>query len=164
MIEEEEEIERNIKETNFDSKEKVDGISDSKEQVDGISNSDEQVDTDSEAKASSEMSARASCRSPTFVSPSVSPTQIGNKYIFSPSKSSTARRSRNADPFDASINQFPAVNEQSTSYFSGVSGVETVSAEVADVNPFKRLNFASNSVFGENPKFMDGAIAHPHSR
>ena len=33
--------------------------------------------------------------------------------------------------------------------------METVSAEVANVNPRERMNFASNSVLGETPKFVD---------
>ena len=103
----------------------------------------------------SETRSRATYGSPTFVVTSVSPTRIEKKDIFSPSNSSTARRGRNAEPFDASINGFPAVNEHSTSYFSGVSGVETISIEVADINPCKRVNFASNSVFGKTPKFVD---------
>ena len=41
------------------------------------------------------------------------------------------------------------------SIFSDVSGAETVSAEVSDANPCERVNFASNSVFGKNPKFVD---------
>ena len=94
---------------------------------------------------------------------SVSPTQIGNKDIFIPSNSSAARRGRNAEPFDASINGFPAVNEHSTSYFSAVSGVETASAEIADVNMRKRMNFASNSVFGNNPKFLNLGLSPAHT-
>ena len=58
---------------------------------------------------------------------------IGNKDIFSPSNSSTARSGRNVEPFNACVNGFPAVNEHYTSYFSDVSGVETVDVEVADV-------------------------------
>ena len=58
-------------------------------------------------------------------------------------------------PFDISINQFLAVNRNCTSNFSGVTGAETVSAEVANVNPCERVNFASNAVFGKNPKFVD---------
>ena len=46
---------------------------------------------------------RASCRSPSFAVTPVSPTQIGNQDIFSPSNSSTARRGRNTEPFDASM-------------------------------------------------------------
>ena len=72
-----------------------------------------------------ETRSRASCGSPSFVVTYISPTRIGNQNIFSPSNSSTARRGRNAEPFDASINQFLAVNGHSTSYFSGVSGTET---------------------------------------
>ena len=49
------------------------------------------------------------------------------------------------------------------SYFSGVSGAETVSAEVADVNPCERMNFASNSIFGENPKFVDSGLSPAHT-
>ena len=105
--------------------------------------------------SSSETRSRASYGIPPFVATSVSPTRIGNKDIFSPSNSSTARRGRNFEPFDVSVNGFPAVNEHYTSYFSGLIDVETVSTEAADVNLCKRVNFASNSVFGETPKFVD---------
>ena len=83
--------------------------------------------------------------------------------MFSTSESSTARRGRNTKPFDASIIRFSAVNGHSTSYFSGVSVAETVSAEVADVNPCERVNFASNAVFGENPKFVDLRLSPAHT-
>ena len=49
------------------------------------------------------------------------------------------------------------------SYFSGISSAETVSAEVADVNPCKRVKFASNAVFGENPKFVDQGLLTAHT-
>ena len=49
------------------------------------------------------------------------------------------------------------------SYFSSVSGAETVSAEDADVNPCKRVNFPSNAVFGENPKFLDHGLSTAHT-
>ena len=49
------------------------------------------------------------------------------------------------------------------SYFSGVSGVETVSAEVADVNPCEAVNFASNSIFGETPNFVDLGLSPSHT-
>ena len=48
------------------------------------------------------------------------------------------------------------------SYFSGVSGVETVYAEVADVDTRKRMNFTSNSFFGETPKFVDLGLSPAH--
>ena len=60
---------------------------------------------------SSETRSRASCRIPTFIATSVSPTRIGNKCILSTSNSSTARRVRNAKPFDVSINGFPAISD-----------------------------------------------------
>ena len=65
--------------------------------------------------SSSETRSRASCEIPTFIATSVSPTWIGNQDIFSPSHPSIAKRGRNAEPFDASINRFLAVNEHSTS-------------------------------------------------
>ena len=61
------------------------------------------------------------------------------------------------------MNQFSAVNGHSTSYFSGVSGAETVSAEVANVNPCESVNFPSNAVFGENPKFVDLGLSTAHT-
>ena len=41
--------------------------------------------------------------------------------------------------------------------------METVSAEVADVNLCERVNFASNSVFGKNPKFVDLGLLPAHT-
>ena len=110
-----------------------------------------------------ETRSRASCGSPTFVAMTVSSTQIRNQDIFSPSNSSTTRRGRKSEPFDASIHQFSAVNGHSTSYFSGVSGAETVSVEISDVNPCERVNFASNAIFGKNPNFVDLGLSTDHT-
>ena len=41
--------------------------------------------------------------------------------------------------------------------------METVSAEVADVNPRGKMNFASNSIFGETPKFVDLGLSPAHT-
>ena len=41
--------------------------------------------------------------------------------------------------------------------------METVSAEVFDVNPRKRMIFASNSVFGKTPKFVDLGLSPAHT-
>ena len=41
--------------------------------------------------------------------------------------------------------------------------METVSAEVADVNLCKSVNFASNSIFGETPKFVDLGLSPAHT-
>ena len=41
--------------------------------------------------------------------------------------------------------------------------METISAEVSDVNPRKRMKFASNSVFGEAPKFVDLVLSSAHT-
>ena len=106
---------------------------------------------------------RASFGSPKFVDLSLSSTRIRNQDIFSPSNSSTAIRGRNAEPYDASINRFLAVNGHSTSYFSGISNAERVSSEVADINPCKRVNFASNAVFGKNPKVVDLGLSTAHT-
>ena len=35
--------------------------------------------------------------------------------------------------------------------------------EVADVNPCERVNFASNSIFGETPKFVDFGLSPSHT-
>ena len=41
--------------------------------------------------------------------------------------------------------------------------METVSAEVFDANPRERMNFASNSVFGKKPKFLDLGLSPAHT-
>ena len=41
--------------------------------------------------------------------------------------------------------------------------METVSAEFSDINPRERMHFASNSVFGENPKFVDLGLSPAHT-
>ena len=41
--------------------------------------------------------------------------------------------------------------------------MEIVSAEVTDVNPHEKTNFASNSVFGKTPKFVDLGISPAHT-
>ena len=41
--------------------------------------------------------------------------------------------------------------------------METVSTKVDDVNPRERMNFASNSVFGKNPKFVDLRLSTTHT-
>ena len=113
--------------------------------------------------SSSERRYRASFQIPTFVATSVYPTRIGNQNILSPSHLSIAKSGRNAKPFDASIIVFSAVHEHSTSYFSGLIDVETFFAEVADIKPRERINFASNSVFGENPNSVDLGLSPAHT-
>ena len=41
--------------------------------------------------------------------------------------------------------------------------METVSAEVADINLCKRVNFESNYVFVKTPKFMDLGLSPAHT-
>ena len=41
--------------------------------------------------------------------------------------------------------------------------METVSAEVADVNPRERMNFASTFVFGKTTKLMDLGLSTAHT-
>ena len=41
--------------------------------------------------------------------------------------------------------------------------METVSAEVAEVNLHKSMNCASNSVFGETPKFVNLGLSPAHT-
>ena len=84
-----------------------------------------------------------SSQSPSFNSTNVSPSRFDNQEVISPSHPSIANRGRNAEPFDAPINGPLAKNSHSTSYFSGVIGLESIFGEVADVNARKRMNFAS---------------------
>ena len=71
---------------------------------------------------SSKEHSRLSSQGPSCIGNSISPTRTGNQDIFSPSHHpSISKRGRNDEPFDASINGFLAVNDHSTSYFSGVS-------------------------------------------
>ena len=86
---------------------------------------------------------------------SVSLAGFGNQEVISPSHPSIAKRGRNADPFNASIDVSLAVNCPSTSYSSGIIGFEAVLREVANVNACKRMNFASNSALSKTPKFVD---------
>ena len=90
---------------------------------------------------------------------SVSPELFRNQEVISPRNPSIAKRGRNADPFDAPIDGSLAVNGHSTSYFSGVIGLESVPGEVTNVNESERMNFASNSVLGKTPKFVDLGIS-----
>ena len=57
----------------------------------------------------SDYNSRLISQGPSCVSNSVSPTRTGNQNIFSPSHPSIAKRDRNADPCDASMNGFLAV-------------------------------------------------------
>ena len=41
--------------------------------------------------------------------------------------------------------------------------METVSAEIDDLNPCERVNFASNSVFGKTPKFVGLRLSPSHT-
>ena len=92
--------------------------------------------------------------SPVSNTNTVSPVRFGNQEVLSPSHPSIAKRGRNPEPFDATIDGSLAVNRHSTSYFSEVIGLEAVSGEVADVNGRERMNFASNSVLRKTPKFV----------
>ena len=112
---------------------------------------------------SCDKTSRFSSKGLSCIGNSVSPTWTGNQDIFSPSHPSIAKRGRNAEPLDASINGFSAENGHCTSFFSGVIFLEAVSAEVCDVNPRKRMNLASNSVLGKTPKFVDLVLSPAHT-
>ena len=86
---------------------------------------------------------------------SFSPARFRNQEVISPSHPSITKRFRNAKTLDTPIDGHLAINSHSTSYFSGVIGLEAVSGYVADVNARERMKFASNSVLNETPKFVD---------
>ena len=86
---------------------------------------------------------------------SVYPARFGNQEVISPSHPSIAKRGSNSEPLDAPIDETLAINIHYTSYFIGVIGLEAVYGEVAGVNARESMNFASNSVLGKNPRFVD---------
>ena len=100
-----------------------------------------------------------------MVAISISPEKFRDQDIINPRHpGGIIKGDRNAEPFDAHVNVNSTKNsDPMTSYFSGVSGAKTVSAEVADVNPCERVNFASNSVFGKNPNFVDLGLSPAHT-
>ena len=106
--------------------------------------------------SSSETRSRFSFQSPIFVATSVSPAQFRHQDIVNTRHTgSTVKMDRSANPFDAYINVHPAKNNDSASFFSHEVGLEVVSGEVANVDASKRMNFTSNTVLGETPKFVD---------
>ena len=70
---------------------------------------------------------------------------------------------RNAEPFDAQINENPTKNSDPTTFFSHVVGVKAVPGEVADIDASEKMNFASNPVLGESPKFVDLRLSTAHT-
>ena len=65
---------------------------------------------------------------------SISPAHFRNQEVISPIHPSIGKGSRNAEPIDAPIDEFLAVNGHSTSFFSGVIGLEAVPSEVSNVH------------------------------
>ena len=106
--------------------------------------------------SSSKTRSRLSFQSPKFVAISVSPAKFMDQDIVNPRHPvSSIKRYRSAEPFDARINGNLAKNCDSESLFSHVVGLKAVSREVTDVDASERMNFASNPVLGEGPKFVD---------
>ena len=106
--------------------------------------------------SSSETKSRLSLQSPSFVVTSVSPAQFRDQDIVNPRHpGSIVKRDRIAEPFDDRIKGSPAKNSDSTSFFSHVVGLESVSGEVVNVDASKIMNVASNPVLGETPKIVD---------
>ena len=83
--------------------------------------------------SSSETRSRASCGSPTFVATTVFSTRLRNQDIFSQSDSSTARRDRNAKPFDA---------------FMGLSTAHTADKLKSVIGPATRVQGLTDSSDG----------------
>ena len=104
---------------------------------------------------SSVATARLNPPSPILNSNSISPARTGTQDIISPRRSIITTEARNAEPIDAPITIFSAVNGHLTSFLSKVIGVEIFSRESTNVNARKRMDFASSSVIGESPNFLD---------
>ena len=98
---------------------------------------------------------RLTLQSSNFISTSDSPMRTGTQDIVSPRRSIIPQESRNAEPLEAPINQFPDVHGHPTPIFSKVIGPKIVPNESADFYARKRMNFGSNSVVAKIPKFMD---------
>ena len=106
--------------------------------------------------SSSEMNSILSLQSPSFVVTSVFTAKFRDKDIFSPRHpNSIIKIDRSADPFDVCIIGSSAKNSDSTSFFSHLVGLKEVSREVVNDVATKRMNFVSNPVFVETPKFVD---------
>ena len=103
---------------------------------------------------SSETNPRLNYTSPVSNPNSISQVLFGKQEVFIPSHSNISKRDRNAEPLDAPIDGYLAVNGHSTSFFRKVIGLEIVPREVVNVNACERMNLASNSVLGESPKFV----------
>ena len=102
------------------------------------------------------MWSRVSFGSPNFVAISISPSQFRGQDIINPRHpGGIIKGDRNAEPFDAQINGNLTKNSDPTMFFSHVVVVKEVPGEVADFNASERMNFASNLVIGESPKFVD---------
>ena len=54
-------------------------------------------------------------------------------------------------------------NSDPTTFFSDVVGVKAVPGEVTDVSASKMMNFASNPVLKESPKFVDLRLSTSHT-
>ena len=109
------------------------------------------------------MNSRLSYQIQSFNSTSVSPSGFRNQEVISPSHPSIAKRGRNVEPFDTPINGPLAINIHYSSYFRRVIVLEAVSGEVSDVNAREKMNFASNSVLGKTPKFVDFGLSPAHT-
>ena len=93
---------------------------------------------------------------PSVVVTFVSPSQFKDQDIVSPRHSGSIVKSyRSSEPFDAHIDGSPAKNSDYTRFFSHSVGLEAVYREVAYVDASERMNFASNPVLSETPKFVN---------
>ena len=104
---------------------------------------------------STEANANLNPPTPSSNSTSISPIRTGTQDIISPSHSIITKKGRNAEPLDAPINVFLAVNRHSTSIFSKLIGHKLVPGEGADVYARKMMKFVRNFVIGKSPNFMD---------
>ena len=110
------------------------------------------------------MRSRASFQNPNLVAISVSPSQFRDQDNINPRHpGGIIKGDRNADPFDAHINGISIKNSDPTTFFSHVVGVKAVPVEVADVNMSKRINFSSNTILREIPKFVDLRLSTAHT-
>ena len=87
--------------------------------------------------------------------PSASPISIGSQKIEGPRRSIPPQESRNPEPLDASINQFPSENRDPMPGWSKIIGSKLVTDEISDVYARSQMNFGSDTILSENPNFIN---------
>ena len=88
-----------------------------------------------------------------------SPSRTGNQEIINPRGAVSPQWIRNAEKLKASINGFFAEDRGPTPIFSKVVGWKFTEDSSSDVNSRCGVNFGSDTVFTQNPNFVNFGLA-----